>query len=135
MLSKAPPVPQLSASNDSEEKPADRDGETPARSQDADAATNDGLPDAATGDRITEEVHEIPANVDPNPTAIRAPPEVSASRSSHRTLPRPETRVQKPADDRLFTLAAVGLTIAIAVLLFKKFMKSSGFGAVFMDGS
>jgi ubiquitin-conjugating enzyme E2 J1 len=45
------------------------------------------------------------------------------------------TRVQKPADDRLFTWAAVGLAIAIVVLLLKKFMKSSGYGAFFMDGS
>ncbi|KAJ0557425.1 hypothetical protein HanIR_Chr07g0325011 [Helianthus annuus] len=43
--------------------------------------------------------------------------------------------VQKPADDRLFTWAAVGLTVAIMVLLLKKYMKASGHGAVFMDES
>lgn len=42
---------------------------------------------------------------------------------------------QKQSDDRLFTWAAVGLTIAIVVLLLKKFVRSSGPGAMFMDES
>uniref|UniRef100_A0A1J3DKW0 Ubiquitin-conjugating enzyme E2 32 n=1 Tax=Noccaea caerulescens TaxID=107243 RepID=A0A1J3DKW0_NOCCA len=42
---------------------------------------------------------------------------------------------QKQGDDRLFTWAAVGLMIAIVVLLLKKFVRSSGHGAVFMNES
>ncbi|KAG7535140.1 F-box associated interaction domain [Arabidopsis thaliana x Arabidopsis arenosa] len=44
-------------------------------------------------------------------------------------------RFWKPVDDRLFTWAAVGLTIAIVVLLLKKFIRSSGYGAGFVDQS
>ncbi|KAJ0076437.1 hypothetical protein Patl1_35195 [Pistacia atlantica] len=44
-------------------------------------------------------------------------------------------RAQKPVDDRLFTWTAGGLTTAILAFLLKKFMKYSGHGAVFMDGS
>ncbi|KAF5762943.1 putative ubiquitin-conjugating enzyme E2, ubiquitin-conjugating enzyme/RWD [Helianthus annuus] len=61
----------------------------------------------------------------------------SASSSVHAVEPQQQQvlGVQKPADDRLFTWAAVGLTVAIMVLLLKKFMKASGHGAVFMDES
>lgn len=136
MLSKAPPVPQLSPSESSEESPANKEIEVPASSQDVEGvATREALPNPEVGDRIIEEVQEVPATVNPNTTGVRASREVLARAPSEQPLPRPETRVQKPADDRLFTWAAVGLTIAILVLLLKKFMKSSGHGAVFMDGS
>lgn len=46
-----------------------------------------------------------------------------------------EPMAPKPADDRLFTWAAFGLTIAIVVLLLKKFLKANGHGAVFMNES
>lgn len=46
-----------------------------------------------------------------------------------------EPMAPKPADDRLFTWAAFGLTLAIVVLLLKKFLKANGYGAVFMNES
>ncbi|XP_047335348.1 uncharacterized protein LOC124938843 isoform X2 [Impatiens glandulifera] len=51
--------------------------------------------------------------------------QVSSSSSS--SLPRDQTlqkpRTQKPADERCFTWAVVGLTVAIVLLLSKKFIK------------
>ncbi|KAJ0092831.1 ubiquitin-conjugating enzyme E2 32-like [Pistacia vera] len=154
MLSKAPPVPQLSPSECSEEHPGNREGEAQESSQGAGGVpSQEGLPNPAVVERITEEIQEVPAdanpspavarasqevpaNADPSPAGVRASREISARGSSDHLLPqRAEMRVQKPVDDRLFTWAAVGLTIAILVLLLKKFMKSSGHGAVFMDGS
>lgn len=133
MLSKAPPVPQLSTC---EEQPGNREGEAQASSIDAMVAgAGEGLP-APVGDRIIEEVQEdLPASMNPNPVVAGTSREVPANASGVQLQPKPETRVQKPADDRLFTWAAVGLTIAILVLLLKKFMKSNGHGTVFMDGS
>lgn len=136
MLSKAPPVPQLSPSQASEEHSMDRDGVTQANQQDSvSMAGGDGLPNQAVGDRVVEEEPVAPANANPAPAEIRVVREVPARGPSNQPLQRPELRVQKSADDRLFTWAAVGLTIAILVLLLKKFLKSSGHGAVFMDGS
>lgn len=139
MLSKAPPVPQLSPTQDSEEHLTNKEGEAQGSLQEeAAVAAPPSNPAAgenpAVGDRIIEEVVEAPVNVNPGSTGVTASTETPAGDSSNRLLHRPETRVQKPADDRLFTWAAVGLTIAIMVLLLKKFMKSSGHGTVFMDG-
>ncbi|KAF2312746.1 hypothetical protein GH714_039827 [Hevea brasiliensis] len=136
MLSKAPPVPQLNPSPDSEEQPTNREGEAQSSLQE-DGAIAAHLPNPvddenlAVGDTITEEVPEAPVNVNPGTTGVSVSREIPANQLLH----EPGTRVQKPADDRLFTWAAVGLTIAIVVLLLKKFLKSSGHGALFMDGS
>lgn len=133
MLSKAPPVPQLSSC---EEQPDNREGEAQASSIDPIAVgTGEGLPSPA-GDRIIEEVQDdVPPNVNPSSSVAGTSREVPANALRVQLQPKPETKVQKPADDRLFTWAAVGLTIAILALLLKKFMKSNGHGAVFMDGS
>lgn len=127
MLSKAPPVPELNPSQPSEENSTNEANRSP---QDA----GEGPPNPAAGDTIVEEGNEGPLNVNPRPEVPEVPRQVPVGQpsSEHQVL-RP--RVQKPADDRLFTLAAVGLTVAIIVLLLKKFMKASGHGAFFMDGS
>lgn len=140
MLSKAPPVPPVNPSQDSEEQPTNREGEAQSSLQEDESLAAhvpnpvDGE-NMAVGDRITEEVPEASVSVNPGTTAVRESREIPASGSSDQLLHKPEMRVQKPADDRLFTWAAVGLTIAIVVLLLKKFMKSNGHGALFMDGS
>ncbi|XP_030456202.2 ubiquitin-conjugating enzyme E2 32 [Syzygium oleosum] len=118
MLSKAPPVPQVQPSDDHSAESQSDQGNSSAEEPPRDA-----------GDRVIEEAQESPAN--PNPVLERAEP----SRHSPARSEQLQTRVQKPADDRLFTWAAVGLSIAIMVLLFKKIMKSIGHGAVFMDES
>ncbi|CAA7015625.1 unnamed protein product [Microthlaspi erraticum] len=96
-------------------------------------ATTDTTPD----DQIIEEAAEAvnrSASVSPTARAL-ATVEVAAraSGSGEQTVVR--RAAQKPADDRLFTLAAVGLTIAIVVLLLKKFIRSGGYGAGLMDES
>ncbi|KAG6731608.1 hypothetical protein I3842_01G137900 [Carya illinoinensis] len=121
MLSKAPAVPQDGTSEAPEEQSTNSVGEAQVNSQDA------------GGDRIIEEVHEVPLNADTSTAEVRVSKEVPSNSSIDQQLQKP--RVHRAADDRLFTWAAVGLTIAIFVLLLKKFMKSSGHGALFTDGS
>lgn len=134
MLSKAPPVPQLSPSDTPEEQPTKSEEDTAqASAQNGDVSpASEGLPNPLVGERVVEEHQEVPANASPPPARARAATEIH---SSNQVLQRREARVQRTADDRLFTWAAVGLTIAIVILLLKKFMKASGHGAVFMDGS
>lgn len=137
MLSKAPPVPQVNSSQAPEEQPTNIDGEAQVNLQNAGAIPTGEVqnPPVAVGDRIVEEVHEVPVNTDTSPANVRASREVPSSGLADQLLQKPENRAHKAADDRLFTLAAVGLTIAIVVLLLKKFLKSGGHGALFMDGS
>lgn len=112
MLSKAPPVPQLSSSESSKEESANREVEAHANSVDAEVvATGEGLP-APAGDRIIEEIQEeVPTNINPSTAAVGASRAVPANGSRFQLQPKPESRVQKPADDRLFTWAAVGLVV------------------------
>lgn len=154
MLSKAVPIPQPSPSPASEE-PKNEEAETQVTLPNPEAETQitlqnpealpaeEGILDQA-GDRIVEEQQEVPVNVNPNPAGVEASKDIPSSSVSNNQLlqkpdgrvqnVKPETRVQKP-DDRLFTLAAIGLAIAIMVLLLKKFIKSTEHGAVFMYGS
>ncbi|KAI3743640.1 hypothetical protein L1987_61351 [Smallanthus sonchifolius] len=78
----------------------------------------------AEGSRVSGQVTPVTP-----PTTLNVPSPVPAVVQQHQQI------VQKSADDRLFTWAAVGLALAIAVLLLKKFMKASGHGAVFMGQS
>ncbi|XP_061349184.1 ubiquitin-conjugating enzyme E2 32 [Gastrolobium bilobum] len=134
MLSKAPPVPQLSPSLASEEQPRNEEVEAQVNMQNPEALTaGEGIPDQS-GDRIVEE-QELLDNANPNPAGeVEASTEIPSGVSSNQLPQKSNTRVQKP-DDRLFTLAAIGLTIAIVVLLLKKFIKATEHGPVFMDGS
>ncbi|KAL6952313.1 Ubiquitin-conjugating enzyme E2 32 [Sarracenia purpurea var. burkii] len=126
---KAPPVPQLSPPQVSEEHSTDERSQS---HQDGGVvvAGEEGLTNPAVDDTIVEEQHEAPLNVNPRPRQVPSGPS-----SEQLLLQESGPRVQKQADDRLFNWAAVGLTIAILVLLLKKFIKASGYGAVFMDGS
>ncbi|KAK2990247.1 hypothetical protein RJ640_014699, partial [Escallonia rubra] len=140
MLSKTPPVPQLTPSKVLEEETSNRDiqeAPTPVSPQPAGTEANADSPtNPVIGDRIVEELHEAPMNVNAVPEESRVARTHPTGHSTEQPLlQKTEPRAQKPADDRLFTFAAVGLTIAIVVLLLKKFMKASGYGAVFMDGS
>lgn len=140
MLSMAAVVPQPSPLQASEE-PKNEEAETQVTQNPEAPPAGEGIPDQA-GDGIVEE-QEVNVNANPNPAGVEASNETPSGVSTNQ-LPRksdtrvqnlkPETRVQKP-DDRLFTLAAIGLAIAIMVLLLKKFIKSTEHGAVFMNGS
>ncbi|KAL6990065.1 Ubiquitin-conjugating enzyme E2 32 [Sarracenia purpurea var. burkii] len=141
MLSKAPPVPQphplLTSEEQNASSPTNKEANQSPQNADSTAA-EEGLTDPAVGDRIVEEPHEEPLNANPRPEGLGVSRQVLDGSSSEQLLQKlvsKSTRVQKPADDRIFSWAAVGLTIAILVLLLKKFMKASGHGAVFMDES
>ncbi|XP_022138234.1 ubiquitin-conjugating enzyme E2 32 [Momordica charantia] len=129
ILSKAPPIPQ----------PSPSDADVQVTSEPAElAAAGEELQNPPAGDRIVEEAvpEEVTTNANPQPEVVRVAREVPSSRAATAQVQmRAETRVPKPADDRLFTWAAVGLTLAIVVLLLKKFMKASAHGSVFMDES
>ncbi|KAM7484986.1 hypothetical protein LguiA_000995 [Lonicera macranthoides] len=131
MLSKAPPVPQVTPSQSIEE------GEVQEVPQNVGVEVAEGeIPNPEVGDRIVEELHEarLNENVGPEGSGLTRQVPAGPTREQQQLIQR-EPRVLKPADDRFFTWAAVVLTIAIAVLLFKKFMKASGHGAVFMNES
>lgn len=94
--------------------------------------------DTIADDRMIEEAAEAvnrEANASLTAGASLATVEVAAKASGSGEQTMVRRAAQKPADDRLFTLAAVGLTIAIMVLLLKKFIRSSGYGTGFMDES
>ncbi|XP_076933889.1 ubiquitin-conjugating enzyme E2 32-like [Bidens hawaiensis] len=141
MISKAPPVPQPS-SEDASEPPAP-DASDVAAGEEAPVSPQDTITEITEHvEQEVEENHEIVGEEVTEPEVANVSKQVAnvvpaASSSVHTVEPRQQqvVRVQKPADDRLFTWAAVGLTIAIMVLLLKKFMKASGHGAVFMDES
>lgn len=133
MLSKSPPVPQISSGEAGEENSMNGEGEAQGSAEDAGTQVAGGGTSSPTADdRIVEDRHEAPLNANPIPEGMAVAGHLGGQQQ---LLQRPDTRLQKPADDRLFTLAAVGLTIAIAFLLLKKFLKASEYGAVFMDGS
>lgn len=132
MLSKAPPIPQSGSSDVSAEKPSNEEADVQVTSEPAElAAAEEELQNPPANYRIVEEpVQEI------RPEVVRVAREVPSSRPiAQAEQRRLETRVHKPAEDRLFTWAAIGLTLAIVVLLLKKFMKASAHGSVFMDES
>lgn len=140
MLVKAPPVPQCSPSQTpQEEHTPEREDEAQKSTtlgEDSAQAASEGLPNTSVGDdRIVEGVEEAPVSPNPNSVSVRTAREVPSNGTNNQLLQKPQARIQKSADDRLFTYAAVVLTLAIVVLLLKKYMKASGHGAVFMDGS
>lgn len=128
MLSKAPPVPQ---GNETAEVQTDNRECQHSPQNDAEGTT-EAISHPAEDDGIIEEPNENPANINVAETSQSVP---TAPTNGQQLLHKPEPRVPKPADDRLFTWAAFGLSVAIVVLLLKKFLKASGYGAVFMNES
>ncbi|GAU27751.1 hypothetical protein TSUD_215620 [Trifolium subterraneum] len=137
MLSKAPPVPELSHRETSEDHPRPEDAESQVSSPNPEALPEEEGIDQIGNDIVEEQL--VPANA--NPTETEASRENQSSVSRNQLDMRvqnllPQTTVQKPKpDDRLFTWAAIGLTIAIVVLLLKKFIKSTEHGPLFFNGS
>jgi ubiquitin-conjugating enzyme E2 J1 len=132
MLSKAPPVPQLSHTETSEDHPRPEEAESRVSSPNPEAVDQ-------VGNEIVEE-QVVPANANPAETEASRENQSSGVSRNHLDTTvqnlQPQTTVQKPKpDDRLFTWAAIGLTIAIVVLLLKKFIKSTEHGPLFFNGS
>ncbi|XP_068663325.1 ubiquitin-conjugating enzyme E2 32-like [Aristolochia californica] len=127
MLCKALPVPHPSPAPPAEEISSNEVGESQVNSEILeDMATEHPNPSEAEPMTV-EDVREVRVNADAGPLRVsfsagfQLTRRMSAESSS-------QPRVQKP-DDRLFTWAAFGLTIAIVVLLVKKFMKANGYGS------
>ncbi|KAL3626590.1 Ubiquitin-conjugating enzyme E2 32 [Castilleja foliolosa] len=130
MLSKAQSVPQ----NDNPSEVQTDDEEKQPSPENVVEGNTETLLNPAVNDEINEALDETP----PNANVVQASQSVPTVPSTvqQQQLQKPEPRVvAKPADDRLFTWAAFGLTIAIVVLLLKKFLKANGYGAVFTNES
>lgn len=131
MLSKSPIIPQL--------VPEDHSNEAPEANHDqnvgviADGEQN--APDAH--DMIIENLREVHWNANAGPLRVSLSAGLRVTRrvtvDPNEQLQMPEARTRTRNDDRLFTWAAIGLTIAIAVLLLKKFLKANGYGSIGMD--
>jgi ubiquitin-conjugating enzyme E2 J1 len=127
MLSKAPAVPQLLTNGSDEETnkltPPDISGEhagTAAEGVDTSgsssgSATTD-LPKPDSESEVAENIIEAHSDVIPRDSGPRV---VMAQQN-------PVVTIQKPKHDRLLTLAAFGLTLAIMALVIKKFFKING---------
>ncbi|KAL4560195.1 hypothetical protein LXL04_032344 [Taraxacum kok-saghyz] len=129
MIGKAPPVPQPNLPESAEPPSVDTEnsGEAPASPPAEITEPEEQQPEALLNNNTEGDIPRVAEQA----ALVAPPPPVPAVVHHHHQ----QTVVQKPADDRLFTWAAVGLTLAIVVLLLKKFMKASGHGAVFMGES
>lgn len=137
MLSKAPPVPQLPPPSPTEEATT-----TDVAVQESQTLSDTNVTPAAEEpqnlelQQVAEDVHEVRVDAAAGRLRVSFRAGVSVSRSTEEAGSQTQAvaaTVQKPASDRLFTWAAVGLTVAIVVLLMKKFLKSNGI-AGYMDG-
>ncbi|CAH8276440.1 unnamed protein product [Arabidopsis lyrata] len=137
MLSKTPSAPKPNPQECNKTPLDDSDSQSQTKLQDA--ATVISEPDTVAEENVVDQIAvEAAQTVLPGENAAV---EIADGGSRNSLVRRQEQQTSvvrtapKPGDDRLFTWAAVGLTIAIVVLLLKKFVRSSGHGAVFMDES
>lgn len=136
MLGKAPPVPDIlptPATDDTTSVEANTAPNSVTENASLDVATApiQEPPNPENEPMMVEDVHEVQVNAAAGPLQVGFRARVSLSRRApaSQTIEQPQrpvTRAQKPSDDRLFTLAAIGLTIAISILILKKFLKSYG---------
>ncbi|KAL9240250.1 hypothetical protein vseg_014492 [Gypsophila vaccaria] len=132
MLSKAPPVSgnPMQSSEDQPSEPATAAGEI---ANEENSGTVEEPEIVGGDDRAIDEPQA--AAEDASPMVHREVRQVRAEMPAQILQNSRSPRVQRSADDRFLTLAAVGLTLAIAFLLLKKLAKSSGYGAFFMSES
>ncbi|RWR76449.1 ubiquitin-conjugating enzyme E2 32 [Cinnamomum micranthum f. kanehirae] len=125
MLSKAPPVPQLTPLHPSDDNSTSRDGGAQASPQNAIAvAAIEEHPNLVPEPRIVENVGEVHMNANAGPLGVTGQvTDVGPSEQQRRV----QVRDSKTIEDRLFTSAAIGLTLAIVFLLVKKYMKANGY--------
>jgi len=123
MLSKAPDVPQLLTNGSDEDAnkltPPDVSGEhagTSAEGVNTSGSANTDLPKPDSESEVAENIVEAQSDVIPRDSVPRV---VAAPQN-------PVVTIQKPKHDRLLTLAALGLTLAIMALVIKKFFKING---------
>ncbi|CAL4939074.1 unnamed protein product [Urochloa decumbens] len=145
MLSKAPPVPQALPNGPNEESnqlgpnqpAADPFGEH-ADKPDEGGNTVGSVSGSLNDLTEPESESEIAGNTAEPPVAEVTNPHLPEA--SHREniprvplAPQNPVAIQKPKHDRLLTLAAFGLTLAIMALVIKKFLKINGL-AGFIEG-
>lgn len=158
MLSKAPPIPEPPLQMP-EEQSINGQGEPSIVNNQHDGAPAEVGELAAVpeeNDRIVEDVREVNLNADAGPIRFRVSIKVRQRRrvpvnrdeQLHRpggrqlgvfidrilTLHRRGTRQVGAFVDRILTFAAIGLTLAIAVLLLKKFLKANSYSLGVVDG-
>ncbi|KAK9724194.1 hypothetical protein RND81_05G054700 [Saponaria officinalis] len=132
MLSKAPPV-SGSLKQSTEEQPTEIVTAAGESANSGNSGPVDERDTVGGNDIVIDEPQVAAENA--SPAVHREVRQVSAEMPAQLLQNSRSTRVQRSADDRFLTLAAVGLTIAIAFLLLKKLVKSSGYGAIFMSES
>ncbi|KAK4478338.1 hypothetical protein RD792_017628 [Penstemon davidsonii] len=114
----------------------DQASELPTDKNEAEGGATEAISQPAENDTINEEPNETSSTENNVAQASQSVPAVPETVHQQQQLHVPQTGVvHKPADDRLFTWAAFGLTIAIVVLLLKKFLKANGYDVVFMNES
>jgi len=127
MLSKAPPIPQLLTIGSEEETnkiAPDTSGEHAVKAAEgvntsgssSGSANNTDLPKPESESEVAENIVGAQSDVIPRDSGPRV---VTAPQN-------PIVTIQKPKHDRLLTLAAFGLTLAIMALVIKKFFKING---------
>ncbi|KAL6901961.1 hypothetical protein ACP4OV_004837 [Aristida adscensionis] len=136
MLSKAPPIPQA-LKNASDED---------SNQLTMPAVSGENFEEAVEGDKTSgsisgslndlpepESESEVVENNDQAPLAGEVVIHPTPESSNRENIPRvasapqnPAATIQKPKHDRLLTLAAFGLTLAIMALVIKKFLKING---------
>ncbi|CAN6469065.1 unnamed protein product [Victoria cruziana] len=139
MLSKVPPGPPLCTRHEKrpEEQPNATDEATinPAHAVVAAPATeqpNAEVPRVADGHMLDENVREVHMNANAGPLHVSfharfgVPRRVPEAAETSGPQQRPEIRARSHVDDRWLTWLAIGLAIAIVVLILKKYMKSTG---------
>lgn len=140
MLTKAPPVPEPPPPANANELAS---SSIPEESQKTNCSNNEApsaeiaVPNPQVEGMVAEDMHELHVDAAAGRLRLSIRAEVAVSRE---TVPevnlQPERnsvlRAQKPATDRVFNWAAIGLAVAILVLIVKKFLKSNGI-AYYLD--
>lgn len=129
MLSKELPQPQGTEDAAVQTGNGVSEGQETSGQDIEDATATETEPHPAEDDEIVQEPSRTASNADVAEASNSVPA------NEQQVLQKPGSRVPRQADDRLLTWAALGLTIAIVVLLLKKFMKADGHGAVFLNES
>ena len=141
MLIKAPPVPQALPNVPNEESnqlPAPDSSEHADKVDEGDN-TSGSMSGSLSGHPVPKS--ELPVAENTGETsavevANHHVPEASRRENIPRvpsSLKNPAVAIQKPKHDRLLTLTAFGLTLAIMALVIKKFLKINGLGG-FIEG-
>jgi len=141
MLIKAPPVPQALPNvpnEESDQLPAPDSSEHADKVDEGDN-TSGSMSGSLSGHPVPESESSVAENTGEGSAvevANHHVPEASRRENIPRvpsSLKNPAVAIQKPKHDRLLTLTAFGLTLAIMALVIKKFLKINGLGG-FIEG-